>query len=103
MPLSKSKKCIFSYLQNLSIQFFERKKEKQTLIPTNFHLTKACNYKCIYCYATFEDIKEKGLSFEEQKKLISLLADYKAFRKINFAEDETILVPHIKACEKVGF
>jgi len=67
------------------------------MIPTvNFHLIKACNYGCKFCYATFEDIKEKGLSEKAQYELIDLLAQSKMFRKINFAGGEPTLLPHIK-------
>lgn len=67
------------------------------MIPTvNYHLLKACNYQCKYCYATFDDIKEKSISKKEQKKLITLLAQSKLFRKINFAGGEPLLVPHIQ-------
>lgn len=62
----------------------------------NFHLIKACNFKCKFCYATFNDISSKGLSKEEQFKLIEIIAASKKFRKINFAGGEPTLVPHIK-------
>lgn len=66
------------------------------MIPTvNYHLLKACNYACKYCYATFDDVKGKGISKEEQKSLIILLAQSKLFRKINFAGGEPLLVPYI--------
>lgn len=67
------------------------------MIPTvNYHLLKACNYACKYCYATFDDIEEKGISKEGQKSLIILLAQSKLFRKINFAGGEPLLVPYIR-------
>lgn len=67
------------------------------MLPTvNFHLIKACNYGCKFCYATFEDIKQKGLSEPEQYELMRLLAQSTKFRKINFAGGEPTLVPHIK-------
>lgn len=67
------------------------------MIPTvNFHLIKACNFKCKFCYATFNDINSKGLSKEEQFELIKKLAESKMFKKINFAGGEPTLVPHIK-------
>lgn len=62
----------------------------------NFHLIKACNFKCKFCYATFDDIQSKGMSKQEQFKLIKQLAESKKFKKINFAGGEPTLVPHIQ-------
>lgn len=73
----------------------------------NFHLIKACNFKCKFCYATFDDIQTKGLSKEEQFLLIKKLAESKRFQKINFAGGEPTLVPHIqeliKYAKELGF
>ncbi len=66
------------------------------MIPTvNFHLTKMCNFKCKFCYATFNDILTKEVSKEEQFKIIKMLAESKRFKKINFAGGEPTLIPHI--------
>lgn len=78
------------------------------MIPTiNFHLIKACNYTCKFCYATFDDIHSKGLTQAEQMELITLLSVYGKFRKINFAGGEPTLVPHIQSliihAKKMGF
>jgi len=78
------------------------------MIPTvNFHLIKACNYKCKFCYATFNDIHVKSMTRSEQLELIELLAKSKLFRKINFAGGEPTLVPHItdliKHAKSLGF
>jgi radical S-adenosyl methionine domain-containing protein 2 len=78
------------------------------MIPTiNYHLIKACNYKCKFCYATFNDISQKGLSKVEQFKLIEFLAKSNLFKKINFAGGEPTLVPHllelIKYAKNLGF
>ena len=61
----------------------------------NFHLVKACNFKCKFCYATFNDISGAGLSKAEQLKLIKVLSESGKFIKINFAGGEPTLVPHI--------
>ena len=61
----------------------------------NFHLIKACNFRCKFCYATFEDIKGKSISKNEQMELMRQLAKSKLFKKINFAGGEPTLVPHI--------
>jgi radical S-adenosyl methionine domain-containing protein 2 len=66
------------------------------ITTVNYHLLKACNFKCKFCYATFEDICTKGLSKNEQFQLIEKLAQAKLFKKINFAGGEPTLVPHIK-------
>jgi len=71
------------------------------MIPTvNFHLTEACNFGCKFCYATFEDIerislKKNLLSKDYQKKIITLLAEYGKFKKINFAGGEPTLIRYI--------
>jgi radical S-adenosyl methionine domain-containing protein 2 len=66
------------------------------MIPTvNYHLIKACNFKCKFCYATFNDIHSKGISKSEQFKLIDALAKSKLFGKINFAGGEPTLIPHL--------
>ena len=43
--------------------------------PTvNYHLLKACNYSCGFCFAIFEDINGKReLNREESLKLVDLL------------------------------
>jgi radical S-adenosyl methionine domain-containing protein 2 len=65
------------------------------ITTVNLHLTKACNYKCKYCFARFNDIHEAGLSKAEQLELIRQLAVSGKFLKINFAGGEPSLVPHI--------
>lgn len=71
------------------------------ITTVNFHLIKECNFKCKFCYATFNDIISKGMTKEEQFKLIRLLAESKKFNKINFAGGEPTLVHHI--CELIKF
>ncbi|MFZ4454660.1 MAG: viperin family antiviral radical SAM protein [Bacteroidales bacterium] len=66
------------------------------ITTVNFHLTKACNFKCRYCFARFNDIKEAGLKKQEQFELITLLSKSGKFSKINFAGGEPTLIPHIK-------
>lgn len=65
------------------------------ITTVNYHLIKACNFKCKFCYATFEDLKNKGIKKVEQFELIQLLAISGLFRKINFAGGEPTLVPYI--------
>lgn len=65
------------------------------ITTVNFHLIKACNFKCKFCYATFNDIHTRGLTKDEQFELLKLLAESQRFRKINFAGGEPTLVPYI--------
>jgi radical S-adenosyl methionine domain-containing protein 2 len=72
------------------------------IIPTiNYHLLKACNMKCKFCYATFADIHNKRVSAEQYFLLLEKLAESKMFKKINFAGGEPTLIPHI--CELIYF
>ena len=58
----------------------------------NWHLIKACNMKCKFCYATFHDIKDKRISKNQGFQLLQMLADTKLFKKINFAGGEPTLI-----------
>lgn len=60
--------------------------------PTvNYHLLKACNMSCGFCFATFRDGSVKNeLKLEESLELIDLLCSA-GFRKINFAGGEPTL------------
>lgn len=63
------------------------------MIPSvNFHLIKACNMQCKFCYATFNDIEVKASdkSIERNKSIIAKLAEYD-FEKITFAGGEPTL------------
>ena len=67
-------------------------------IPSvNYHLWRACNMRCKFCFASFQDVKStilpKGhLSYSESQRLIKGLADF-GFRKITFAGGEPTLCP----------
>ena len=65
------------------------------ITTVNFHLNKSCNFKCSFCYASFNDITTKGLPKQKTFELIQLLAESKMFHKINFAGGEPTLVPYI--------
>ena len=82
-------------------------KMKNHITTLNWHLLKACNMRCKFCYATFEDIKEKRLNFEEGKKLLANLASVGMFKKINFAGGEPTLIPflpeYIQLSKDLGF
>ena len=67
-------------------------------IPSvNFHLWKACNMTCAFCFATFQDYPSdflpKGhLNREDCIAVVEILADA-GFDKINFAGGEPTLCP----------
>lgn len=73
-------------------------KTKTTVIPSvNYHLWQACNMRCKYCFATFQDVKRtilpKGhLPLEKSLLLIEQLAAH-GFKKITFAGGEPTLCP----------
>jgi len=61
----------------------------------NFHLWKSCNFKCKYCFATYDDSKvlykaKKNLSKTEMFRIIELIAE-DGIEKISFAGGEPFL------------
>lgn len=72
--------------------------KKQVLIPSvNFHLWEPCNMRCIFCFATFQDVKKnilpKGhLPKEQAIQVVKELAQF-GFEKITFAGGEPTLCP----------
>lgn len=75
-------------------------KTNSLLIPSvNFHLWEPCNFRCKFCFATFQDVKRsilpKGhLPKEEALSVVKMLADA-GFEKITFAGGEPTLCPWI--------
>lgn len=71
--------------------------EKTTLPPSiNFHLNKACNYRCTFCYARFEDTAKylgSGMLPKEQQLEVVRQIAAAGFEKITFAGGEPTLVP----------
>ena len=69
-------------------------------IPSvNFHLWEPCNFRCKFCFASFQDVKKtilpKGhLPQEEAMHVVKLLAE-SGFQKITFAGGEPTLCPWI--------
>lgn len=67
-------------------------------IPSvNYHLWKPCNMRCVFCFATFQDIRTemlpKGhLGRDDSLTIVESLASA-GFRKINFAGGEPTLCP----------
>lgn len=61
----------------------------------NYHMLKACNMSCGFCFATFSDIQQYSpLSFEQRLELVDTLCKA-GFRKINFAGGEPTLCPSL--------
>lgn len=59
----------------------------------NYHLLKACNMSCRFCFARFADTQGPGkLSCEDSLKLVEMLCQ-SGFEKINFAGGEPTLAP----------
>ena len=69
----------------------------KTIPSVNFHLWKACNMRCKFCFATFQEIQQtslpKGhLPHPDAIRVVKELASY-GFQKINFAGGEPTLCP----------
>ncbi len=79
--------------------------KEKNITAVNFHLTKACNMKCRYCFAGFNKVNQK-LIVSQQKQIIRGLFDF-GFTKINFVGGEPFLLPQlaelIKYSKSLGF
>ena len=67
----------------------------------NFHLTKYCNMRCKFCYATFEDLGRVKHDLERSRKIITLLAEA-GFEKLTFAGGEPTLVKELPELAKLA-
>lgn len=56
----------------------------------SFHITKSCNAKCKFCYATFDDIKQRQLPIDDAKIVLDKL-NHAGLKKITFAGGEPLL------------
>lgn len=84
---------------------------KQNFIPSvNFHLWAACNMRCKFCFAQFQDVKSSilpngHLAEEDALKIVRSVAVY-GFEKITFVGGEPLLCPWlpklIKTAKKLG-
>lgn len=64
-------------------------------LSVNYHLIEACNARCVYCFATFPDLRKRDrLGRDDQEALVDLLVD-EGVEKINFAGGEPTLVPNL--------
>ena len=66
-----------------------------TPVSVNFHLIRACNAKCRFCFATFRDVSGQ-LSLDGARRLLDALREAGG-EKLNFAGGEPTLHPHIGA------
>lgn len=71
---------------------------KVAMVPpsVNFHLTKYCNMKCSFCYATFNDLGNVRHDVERSRQIIQALAEA-GFEKLTFAGGEPTLVKELPA------
>ena len=66
----------------------------------NYHMLKACNMSCGFCFATFDDTPAAyGLTREESFELIDIIGNA-GFSKINFAGGEPTLRPWLPKLAK---
>lgn len=71
----------------------------QKVTTVNYHLWKACNMRCGFCFATFEDapalMADKQLPQDDAVRVVDLLCQH-GFSKINFAGGEPTLCPWLR-------
>ncbi|SDX55432.1 radical S-adenosyl methionine domain-containing protein 2 [Lutibacter oricola] len=75
--------------------------EKGIIPAVNFHLWKACNYKCKFCFGTFNDVKKNNLEYEEAKRTVQNLAGF-GFEKITFSGGEPTLCKYLPKLLKIA-
>jgi radical S-adenosyl methionine domain-containing protein 2 len=79
--------------------------EKELISTVNFHLTRACNMKCQYCFAGFKRVCSQ-LDIVSQKEIIKQLYNF-GFAKINFVGGEPLLVNNlhelVRYAKELGF
>lgn len=72
----------------------------------NFHLEKACNLRCKFCYAHFDDDEalrrvQRGLDAHDARRVIELIRSAGA-EKITFVGGEPTLCPHLPELLRVA-
>ncbi|MCB9232627.1 MAG: radical SAM protein [Bacteroidia bacterium] len=90
-------------LSNPSDQSHDRPTTRKHKVPptVNFHLTKYCNMRCSFCYATFSDLGIVKHNFEKSQQIIRALAEA-GFEKITFAGGEPTLVRELPELAKLA-
>jgi radical S-adenosyl methionine domain-containing protein 2 len=81
-------------LQLMTENNYSREEIKQKLISVNYHLIKACNYRCSFCFAHFNQVTKNYIPKEDATRLIDQLANF-GTRKITFVGGEPTLVPFL--------
>lgn len=72
--------------------YFGSSKPKQPVpLSVNYHLTRACNYKCKFCFHT--SLSNDRLPIDEAKRGLRLLTEA-GTKKINFSGGEPFLIDH---------
>lgn len=64
--------------------------ERGIIPAVNFHLWKSCNFKCKFCFGSFNDVHKNNLHEFEAKQLIQNLVNF-GFEKITFSGGEPTL------------
>src|SRR5580692_1084617 len=67
-------------------------------LPVNFHITRACNYSCGHCFATFRDVNGTSAAVTEKRHLqvVTSLA-VRGASKITFSGGEPLLAKWLPA------
>jgi len=64
---------------------------REKLKSVNYHLIKACNYRCKFCFAHFNQIEKNKLTKNDAKNIINELSNF-GTKKITFVGGEPTLV-----------
>ena len=63
------------------------------ITTVNYHIKKACNYSCKFCFAHFNGAKESCHS--DQEAIVRMIANRDDVHKINFVGGEPTLLPNL--------
>jgi radical S-adenosyl methionine domain-containing protein 2 len=82
-------------ISNLEIitQKANTKVEHSKFISVNLHITKACNYRCGFCYAHFNQLNEKT-TLSEWIEILNQLKDH-GCQKVTFVGGEPTLISYL--------
>ncbi|MGB5997710.1 MAG: viperin family antiviral radical SAM protein [Marinomonas sp.] len=61
------------------MKLFTTGTQRKTDLVINFHMTESCNYKCSYCYATWDDLEAKNELHRSSDKVESLLENLASY------------------------
>ena len=92
---------IFEFLWNAILTYIFRQPSPKQPIPlsVNYHLTRACNYRCKFCFHTA--LTNDRLPLEEAKRGIRLLQQA-GTKKINFSGGEPFFNRSRKICWRIN-